>query len=126
MDLFGIANNVADVVNQNTGIIYYQSNGFTIGAGAKQIPAYLDGVDGFGNIQALDAIDLKHMEGMNIQGVVRAIYVYGDAAGVIRPDTRGGDLINVCGQAWLVKMVLEHWSTWVKAAIQYQGPWAYD
>lgn len=121
MNIRGIANNVSNVVNSNTLITYYQSNGYTIGDGAKQIPAYLDGIDGYGNIQALDSIDLKHLEGLNIQGVIRAIYLYGDVAGVIRPDTRGGDLINVCGQQWLVVKVIEHWKTWVKAAIQYQG-----
>ena len=121
MDLRGIANSVSSTVNSNVPIIYYKSDGYTIGAGQKQVPSYSDGIAGFGQVQALDSIALKHLEGLNIQGVVRAIYLYGDIAGVIRPDARGGDLIQIGCDQWLVVTVIEHWTGWCKVAAQYQG-----
>ena len=55
---------------------------------------YADSVTGPAQIQALDANDIKQLDGLNIQGTVRAIYLRGVLAGVVRPDGTGGDLIQ--------------------------------
>lgn len=120
MDLRGIANQVSNVVNGNIAVTVRLSTGYTIGAGRKQEPAYTD-YTGFGQLQALDGEDLKQLDGLNIQGAVKAIYLYGALAGVVRPDSKGGDLVVIAGKTWLIVKVLEGWSTWTKAAIQYQG-----
>ena len=121
MDLRGIANGVTGTVNPNKTVTVRRSTGYTIGAGRKQVPSYADPVTGPGQIQALDANDIKQLDGLNIQGTVRAIYLRGVLAGVIRPDGTGGDLVEVDGQTWLVAKVLEGWPTWTKAAIVLQG-----
>ena len=121
MDLRGIANGVTATVNPNKTVTVRRSTGYTIGAGRKQVPGYADPVTGPGQIQALDANDIKQLDGLNIQGTVRAIYLRGVLAGVVRPDGTGGDLVEVDGQTWLVVKVLEGWPTWTKAAICLQG-----
>lgn len=121
MDLRGIANGVSSTVNPNKTVIVRRSTGFTVGTGRKQVPTYADPVTGPGQIQALDANDIKQLDGLNIQGTVRAIYLRGALAGVIRPDQTGGDTVEVDGQVWLVVKVLEGWPTWTKAAIVLQG-----
>lgn len=123
MDLRGIANNISSVVNPNVIVTLRPSAGYTIGAGAKQIPKYGLPVRGPAQIQALDNSDLKQLEGLNIQGEIRAIYLRGELAGVIRPDQKGGDLITfgLPMQTWLVVKVLESWPSWTKAAIVRQG-----
>ena len=121
MDLRGIANGVTTTVNPNKTVTVLRSTGYTIGAGRKQVPGYADPVTGPGQIQALDANDIKQLDGLNIQGTVRAIYLRGVLAGVVRPDGTGGDLVEVDGQTWLVVKVLEGWPTWTKAAICLQG-----
>jgi hypothetical protein len=126
MDLRGIANTVSSTVNPNTEVTVLRSTGYTTGAGARQVPAYADPVTGPAQIQALDANDIKQLDGLNIQGTTRAIYLRGVLAGVVRPDGTGGDLVrfkNEVGvvKTWLVVKVLEGWPTWTKAAIVLQG-----
>ena len=121
MDLRGIANGVTTAVNPNKTVTVLRSKGYTVGAGRKQVPSYAAPVSGPGQIQALDANDIKQLDGLNIQGTIRAIYLRGALAGVVRPDGTGGDLVQIDGQNWLVVKVLEGWSTWTKAAIVLQG-----
>ena len=121
MDLRGIANGVSSTVNPNKTVTVLRSTGYTIGAGRKQVPGYADPVTGPAQIQALDANDIKQLDGLNIQGTIRAIYLRGALAGVVRPDGTGGDLVQIDGQNWLVVKVLEGWPTWTKAAIVLQG-----
>lgn len=121
MDLRGIANGVTTTVNPNKTVTVLRSTGYTVGAGRKQVPSYAAPVSGPGQIQALDANDIKQLDGLNIQGTIRAIYLRGALAGVVRPDGTGGDLVQIDGQNWLVVKVLEGWPTWTKAAIVLQG-----
>ena len=122
MDLRGLANGVTSGVNPNQTVRVQRSTGYTIGAGRKQVPSYANPVEGPGQVQALDGKDLQQLEGLNIQGTIRAIYLRGALAGVIRPHGTGGDLVQTAdGQTWLVVKVLESWPTWTKAAIVLQG-----
>ena len=121
MNLRGIANSVSGAVNPNQMVMILRSTGYTIGTGRQQIPTYAEPVTGPAQIQALDGNDLKQLDGMNIQGTIRAIYLAGYMAGVIRPNQSGGDLIQIDGKDWLVVKVLESWGTWTKAAICLQG-----
>ena len=121
MDLRGIANGVITTVNPNETVTVLRSTGYTIGAGAKQVPSYAAPVIGPGQVQALDADDIKQLDGLNIQGVIRAIYLRGTLAGVIRPDGTGGDIVKRGNETWLVVKVLESWPDWTKAAIVLQG-----
>lgn len=122
MDLRGLANGVTTTVNPNRTVTVLRSTGYTIGAGRKQVPSYATPVTGPGQIQALDSNDIKQLDGLNIQGTVRAIYLRGALAGVVRPEGTGGDLVQIDGQNWLVVKVLEGWPTWTKAAVVLQGP----
>lgn len=123
MDLRSLANAVSSTVNPNELVTVLRSTGYTIGTGAKQIPSYAAPVAGPAQIQALDANDIKQLDGLNIQGTIRAIYLRGTLAGVIRPDGTGGDIVqrNAGAQTWLVVKVLESWPDWTKAAIVLQG-----
>lgn len=131
MDLRGIANQVSNVVNPNIIVTWRASNGFTIGAAGRQQPAYLEGITGPAQIQALDNSDLKQIEGLNISGSIRALYMKGNLAGVIRADSKGGDQIVIASQpgapallagTWLTSKVLESWSDWTKVVIVKQNP----
>ena len=129
MDLRGISNSVSDTVNPNIPVTVQSSTGFTIGAGLRQVPTY-SSTAGFAQIQALDNSDLRQHDGLNIQGSIRAIYLRGALAGVVRANTQGGDLVVIsAGPAippalvgtWLIVKVLESWPNWSKAAITLQA-----
>lgn len=121
MNLRAIANAATQTINPNTTVTVKISNGYTKApSGGRQIPQYITET-GQANIQALDGKDLKQLDGLSIQGTIRAAYLYGNLAGVVRPDSKGGDLVEFSGQSWLVVKVLETWPDWCKVAIVYQG-----
>jgi hypothetical protein len=122
MDLRSIANSAASVVNPNVTVSVRRSTGYTSGgAGQRQVPSYAAAISGPAQIQALDGNDLKQLDGLNVQGTIRAIFLRGVLAGTVRPDGTGGDIIDIAGQTWLVVKVLEGWPTWTKAAIVLQS-----
>jgi hypothetical protein len=128
MDLRGIANTVSNTVNPNMIVSVQRSTGSTVGAGLKQVPTYADPVSGPAQLQALDSSELRQIEGINLQGVIRGIYLRGALAGIVRPNSTGGDLVIIAAPApaqyigtWLVVKVLETWPLWAKAVIVLQG-----
>lgn len=121
MDLRGLVNGATSTVNSNVVVTVKRAVGYTVGTGRKQVPQYADGVTGPGQVQALDSDDLKQLDGLNIQGTIKAIYLRGVLAGVVRPEGTGGDIVEIGDQTWLVVKVLEGWPTWTKAAICLQG-----
>lgn len=125
MDLRWIANGIAGIVNPNVPVIVKRSTGYTVGAGQRQIPTYDTPVPGFGQLQALDANDVRQLDGLNIQGVCKALYLRGQIAGVVRPDGKGGDIVSIKNAAgqwqdWLTVKVLEGWANWTKIAVVLQ------
>lgn len=121
MNLHGIANGAISAVNPNVIATVRYSNGYTIAPGGKQVPAYIDTPNQTIQVQALTAQEIKQIASLNIQGVVRAIYLYGGTQGVVRLSGKGGDLIVFNGQTWLTATVLETWPDWSKVAATLQA-----
>lgn len=123
MNLRTFANLAIQVINPNEAVTVLRSAGYTNGPGARQVPMYHDPIVGMAQVQALDGDDLKQIEGLNIQGTIKAIYMYGALAGVVRPDQTGGDIIKRKNgtETWLVVKILEAWPNWVKAVIVLQN-----
>ncbi len=120
MDLRGIANSVSDTVNPNIPVTVKASAGYTTGPGLKQIPLYATPVTGYAQVQALTEADLRHLDGLNIQGATQSIILRGALDAVVRVNSQGGDLVTINGQTWLTVAVLEQWPLWTRAAIQLQ------
>lgn len=127
MFLRGIVNNVTQTVNSNISVNLLRSSGYTIGAGARQVPSYSAPESLLAQVQALDSDDLKQIDGLNIQGTLRSIYIYGVMLGVVRPNQTGGDIVEITDmpgfvgtRKWLVTKVLESWPDWSKAVIVLQ------
>jgi hypothetical protein len=122
LDVRGLANSVSNTINDNEIVTVQPSDGYTLGAGARQIPRYGSSVTGPAQIQALNNKDLKLIEQQNIQTTILALYLRGGLYGVVRPDSKGGDLVTRAdGSQWLVTIVLESWPTWTKVGITRQG-----
>ncbi len=75
-------------------------------------------------VQPLTNRDLQQIEGLNLGGDKKAIYVTGDIEGVVRVRLKGGDLIDLPdGSVWLVNQTLESFDTtagWTKFCITLQ------
>lgn len=74
-------------------------------------------------VQPLTYRDIQQVDGLNLQGTRRAIYLNGFIDGLIRSSNKGGDLVTLPdGTVWLVAIVLEHWdSGWCKVAATLQN-----
>lgn len=121
----GIANSLTRIVNDNQTIYLLRANGYTTLPNGKQVPAFLT-FSGEAQIQALGPKDLQHLNNLNIQGVSRKVYLYGNWMGVVRADAKGGDILKfpqVAGapiQDWKVVTVFETWETWCAVGVALQ------
>lgn len=130
MNLHGTVRGAIQSVRPDTPIVWRASAGHTVSAGFKPTPSYASPQKVRGNVQALTGKDLRHPALQNMQGVMRAVYLFDNVQGVVRPDAKGGDLLifpQMLGgapQTWLVVAVLETWgveqSGWCKVAVNLQ------
>lgn len=80
-----------------------------------------------GQVQPLPTDQLAHMDNLNIQGVLRQVYLRGAVATAVRVDGTGGDLLQfpeVRGgplRVWLVVLVPEQWPDWCLAVVRLQN-----
>lgn len=76
-------------------------------------------------VQPMTKSDLLQMEGLNLNGDKKAIYLNGAVDGVVRVRLKGGDLVDTPdGQTWLVVQNLEGFDAtagWTKAAMVLQN-----
>lgn len=132
MNLHAIVAGAIGAVNPNVPATIQISTGSTTGADGTRVPTY-DTVEVTAQVQALSFRDLAAVDGLNLNGTRRAIYLYGKFDGTVRPQQKGGDLVTLTGGAnagvYLIAMVLEQWSdgepaAWCKvvATLQNDSP----
>lgn len=123
MNLHGIAGPIIGAVNPNVPATLKISTGSTTQPDGTPVPTY-DTITGTAQVQALSYMDLKQVDGLNLNGTRRAIYFYGAVNGVVRPTQQGGDLIILTDGhnvgTWLTAQVLEQWPDWVKVVATLQ------
>ena len=125
MNLRGLVNQYTQITNPNIQINWIQSTGYTTNVAGKRTPTSLT-LTVKAQVQALDTTNLQHTDGLNITGVMRSVYLYGNAAGVVRADNIGGDILvfpeipNGCNRNWLITKVVETWSDWCHVIVTLQ------
>lgn len=124
MNLHAIAGPIVAVVNPTVMGDLLVSMGSTTDDTGFRTPAYTTTSNVPMQVQALSGPELALTEGLNIQGVKRAVYLYGNVEGINRVDAKGGDLLKFGGKTWLVVAVLETWDGpgWCKVAVTEQMP----
>lgn len=126
MNLHGIVAPAIATVNPFVTATLKRSTGYATAADGTRTPSYTDVPGVAVQAQALSYSDLEHLDGLNIQGVRRAVYLNGSALGVVRELQTGGDLFVFPpgtfpeGNIWLVAHVLESWPDWCKCALTLQ------
>lgn len=126
MNLHGIVSGAIGTVNPQVMASLRVSDGYTTAPDGSRIPTYADPVTGMAQVQALTFKDLSQLDGINMNGEARAIYLYGQFNAVLRAAQKGGDLITLTdgpnAGGWLIVQVLEQWPDWCKAAVVRQQP----
>lgn len=131
LNLHSTVRGAINSVNPDQLGTWRQNVGSTTASTGKRMPVYNDYANVPMQVQALSGRDLQHKDLQNIQGILRAVYMFGNAQGVVRPNAKGGDLLlfpqNLGGpvQTWLVAAVLETWTPdavgWCKVAVVLQN-----
>ena len=130
MNLHAIVSGAIQAVNPFTQLFIQTSSGYTTGPDGTQAPTYNDGVSVYGDVQALDAGEIQHLDALNIQGRRMKFYINGNIDGIIRISQQGGDLITIVGggtnpamlgSIWLTAVVLEYWPDWCSVAAVMQN-----
>ncbi|MEX9215660.1 hypothetical protein AB7W40_09995 [Providencia rettgeri] len=120
MNLRNIANTLTQGINPNLTIIGRRYKGYATGEGRRQIPEYYPDEQVVAQIQPLSDGELRHIDGLNLQGVVKCLYINGDYYGVNRTLKKGGDLFIINGDTWLVVDPIELWADWSRVIICLQ------
>lgn len=127
MNLHGIVSGNIGAVNPFITATIQSSTGYAIDAAGLQVPTYSTTTAQIQR-QALQYNDIAQLDGLNIQGERRKVYVFGFYAGVIRVDDRGGDIMTFPeypggpSRSWLVAFVFESWPDWCSLALTLQNP----
>lgn len=125
MNLHGMVRGAISTVNPDQLITLKRSIGYETDKAGKQIPKY-ETLQGMAQIQAMSSTDLRHTDNLNIQGIMRAVYLHGNWCGVVRADQKGGDILyfgqtpSEREQAWKVVSIVETWADWSKVVVCLQ------
>ncbi|MEX3628093.1 MAG: hypothetical protein VB138_00145 [Burkholderia sp.] len=130
MNLHGIVSGVIGTVNPFVPVTLQQSAGtYDTAPDGTRTPHYSASPQSV-QVQALSAKEIQHLDGLNIQGVLRKAYLNGDWRGVYRTTNQGGDRMQFAavagvpaslqGTTWKVVQVFETWPDWCALAIQLQ------
>lgn len=121
MNLHSIVRSAISSVNPDISVQVTFSTGYTTTPAGKRAPSYSSPVAMTAQVQALTSTDLRKLDGLNIQGSMRTIYLSGSLTGVSRLQQKGGDLVTLPdGTIYLTTMVIEQWPDWVKVAVTQQ------
>lgn len=120
MNLRQIANNAITSINPNISAILKKYTGETIGPGRKPVPSYLPDQNVTIQLQPISRGDMQHVDGLNLQGLAKVIYVNGNYFSVQREMEHGGDIFVINGEQWLVVEPVELWPDWCRLIVVLQ------
>lgn len=126
MNLHAVVGPIVSAINPSMNGTLQRSAGFTQDASFKQLPAYAAPQPITAQVQPLTYNDMRQLDGVNIAGEKKAMYLNGTMQSVVRATQKGGDLVTLQdGTLWLTVQVLEDFSVtagWTKVAVVRQQP----
>jgi hypothetical protein len=125
MNLHSIVGPAISAVNPSIVVAIQVNQGYTTAADGTRTPTLAPAVNAVVQLQPLTYRDIQQLDGLNLQGIRKAIYINGEIDGLVRVSNNGGDVVTFPdGSVWLVALILEGFSLtagWCKAAIQLQN-----
>jgi hypothetical protein len=129
VNLHAAVRGAINAINPDVIGTWRESTGSTRDAARRVVPSYTDHSNIPMQVQALSGRDLQHKEFLSMQGIKRAVYLFGTVQGVSKPQAKGGDILEFAMNAgdrvrpWLVVVELEQWNpagTWSKVGVVLQ------
>jgi hypothetical protein len=125
MNLHAMTRQAIRTVNPDIVATLRVSTGYTQDASYKSIPTYNDS-RALIQVQGLTEGDLKVVNGLNLEGVMRSVYMNGNWQGIVRVTQKGGDLIkfplsgSTIVRTWKIVQVMESWPDWTRVIVMLQ------
>ncbi len=127
MQLRSLVNTALQAVNADQQITWLASTGYTKDSTTGAVtPTYSTQVVP-GQVQPLPTDRLQQLANLNIQGVLRQVYLKGAVASAVREDGTGGDLLQFPEtpgapvRSWLVMLVDEQWPDFCRVTVRLQA-----
>jgi hypothetical protein len=128
MNLHLAARALVRSVNPDIEVAFLQNTAYTTNAAGKRVATLANPVAILAQVQPVGGTELARLKGMNIQGVIRKVFLYGAATGVIRRDGNGGDVMQFAQAGisngalctWFVTDVSEIWPDWSSVIVVLQ------
>lgn len=122
MNIFPIVHAAVSAVSPQVPVSIQISTGSTTNADGSRSLSYAAPQTVNASIQALQYNDIVQADSMQIEGVRRKMYVYGEVDGLVRSKNKGGDLVTLPnGSVWKVALIAEAWATWTCAIITLEN-----
>ena len=121
MNLHQIVSSAIGTVNPFITVTIRRSTGYSTLPDGTRISTYVT-LSGPAQVQDLAAEQLRQLEGLNLQGETKNVYINGNWSGAVRADAVGGDVFLFLGAEWLVTLVPESWPDWCKVVVTMQSP----
>lgn len=122
MNLHGIVSPGIGAVNPSVAGTVRNATGYTTAPDGKQVPTYASN-DATLQVQKASGETIRHLDGLNIQGVIREVWAFGNVQGLDRITSSGGANLVFGGFVWHVVQVIETWdvSGWSHVAVLRQA-----
>lgn len=126
MNLNAIANGVIRAVSPNILLQIQVNTGNTTSPDGTRVPTYAPHVCAYGQVQPLSYREIQQADSLNLGGTRKTIYINSFVDGLLRPENKGGDLIQVMegpdAGLYLVANIDEAWvNGWCKAICTVQN-----
>ena len=119
MNLHSIVSGAIGTINPFVPATIRQSTGYTTSPDGSRVSTYEDTTLRI-QVQPLSSDELAQIDGLNLQGNKKAVYLTGRWHGAVRVDAKGGDLFKFFGKTWLAAVALENWPDWSKIVVVEQ------
>ncbi len=136
LNLHAAVRNVIQAVNPDVSGWWYRSAGAVLNTDGRQVPAYQTPLSVMLQVQPPSARDLRFIEYLQMQGVIRTVYMFSNPQGIVRVNQTGNDLLlfpqwaGSPNDTWLVERPDESYNVdangWTKLYVTLQTDRAYS
>lgn len=93
LNLHAAVRQIIPAVNPDVAGWWYQSKGNVPNPDGRQVPAYQAPIGVQLQVQPPSARDLKFIDYLQLQGIIRSVWMFSDPQGIVRVNQLGGDLL---------------------------------
>lgn len=116
MNLHAVVRSVIPAINPDIAGFWYVNKGAVIGTDGRQTAAFQPPLSVQLQVQPPSAKDLRFAEFMQLQGLIRTVFMFSDPQGIVRVNQTGNDLLlfpqwaGSPNDTWLVARPDEGWN----------------